>query len=124
MLVPAQPWVRCSEHTHDDEQQDDIDDEDSNIGEDACCNGEASVRWSGRPCDPQHHCANPSHAETEHGPRHVESVGFSPIHLEHALVADGANEVEEEEDSTDGYVFTDGGTATDHGNAVREVWRL
>ena len=123
-LVPAQPWLRCSEDAHDEEEQNDIDGKDSNVGEDLRCNGEANVGWPGRPCNPQHHGENTGHVETEHDPGHVESVALSPIQLEDDLVPDGANEVDEEEDGADGYVLIDGGMTTDQGNAVREVWRL
>ena len=51
-------------------------------------------------------------------------MALSSIPLEYGLIRDGTKHVEEEEDSADRYVLTDGGTATDLGNAVREVWRL
>ena len=48
----------------------------------------------------------------------------SSIPLEDGLVRDGANDIEEEKDGADGYILINGGTATDHGNAIRKVWRL
>lgn len=48
----------------------------------------------------------------------------SSIQLEDGLVRNGANHVEKEDDSGYGYVRNNGGTATDQGNAVGEVWRL
>lgn len=51
-------------------------------------------------------------------------MALSSIRLEDDLVPDGADHIEEEEDSTDRYVLIDGGTATGQGNTVREVWRL
>ena len=46
------------------------------------------------------------------------------VPLEDDLICNGAKQIDEEEDSADGYVLIDGGTATNQGNAVREVWRL
>lgn len=116
--------MRCSEYAQGKDQQDDIDEDDSDVQKYVCRNGEPGVRFSGCPRDPHHYCGNTSHAETEHNPRHVKPVAPSSIQLEDGLVRNGANHVEKEEDSRDGYVRNNGGTATDQGNAVREVWRL
>lgn len=51
-------------------------------------------------------------------------MALSSISLEDNLARHRANDVDEEEDCADGYVLIDGGTATEQGNAVREVWRL
>ena len=51
-------------------------------------------------------------------------MAHSSIRVKDDLVRDGANYIEEEKDSTDGYIGFDGRMATDQGNAIREIWRL
>ena len=51
-------------------------------------------------------------------------MALSSILLEDGLVRNGSDQVDEEEDSADGYVLIDGGTATDNGDAIREIWWL
>lgn len=114
----------CSKEAHREEHQKDVDDEDSDIREDTCCNGERGVRWFGCPPDPECQCPNTSHAESEQGPRHDKSMAHLSIPLKDDLVGDGANYIEEEKDGADGYIGNDGGMAADYGNGIREIWWL
>ena len=60
--------MRGSKHAEGEEQHDDVDDEDAEVREDQCRNGEVRIQGAGRPREPQHGGADTRHAETEHGP--------------------------------------------------------
>ena len=122
--VPAELGMRCSKHAQGEEEHDDVDDEDADVREDECCNGEFGIRWSGCRREPQYECANTTHAETEQCPRHEKFVARSSIQPIDGHVRDGTNQVDEDEDSADGYVLVNSGMAADTGNSGRDVWWL
>ena len=114
----------CSKDAQSEEQYNDIDDQDADISEDEGCNSDVRIIWSCCPGDPQDVSAHARHAETEHGPGHVEFVTFPFIELKDALVGNGSDYVDEEEDGANGYILVNCGDAADRRNAGREVWRL
>lgn len=122
--VPAQLWMCCSKHAQGEKQDDDIDDENANVRENLCRNGDVRIFRSSCPHEPEHACADARHAETKHGPRHDKSVTLSSIELIDGHVRDSADQVDEDEDGAYSYVLMVIGMATNTCNAGRDIWRL
>lgn len=83
--------MRGSKHAEGEEQHDDVDDENANIREDQCCDGEARIQGAGRPRESQHAGADTRHAETEHCPGHEEPVALASIAQKGGDIGDGAS---------------------------------
>ena len=100
----------------DDEEYEDTS-TDENLGGD----GDLYIVWKASPDNPQDHGHDSSHTKSEGERRHEELVTPSSVDLEYDHVADGSADEQEEEDSADRNIDTNGRCAADTRN-LGWVW--